>query len=418
MMDLTIFQQLGIAIVLGSLIGLEREHKYQKLGLDTFGGIRTFALIGMLGALAYIFSSFSIIFSVALTVGFFSLLIASYLVSARKYEKIGFTSEIAAVLVYLIGVLSGMQKFLLATVVGLATLCILYFKKPLHKWAEQLKNEEVVSTIQFIVIAFVILPLLPNQEFGPYGFFNPYIVWLMVVFISGISFASYIAIRLFGAKKGIGLTGFLAGLISSTALTLSFSGESKKNPKVINPYVMAIVIACTAMFFRILIEIAVLNRDLLMRLLIPMLTMGIVGAAGVLYFWFKKDRLPEATVEHALSMKSPFSLVPALKFGAFFALILFLVKFGNAALGAKGIYLTSILSGIIDVDAITVSMANLANNELLQSSAVTAIIIAAMVNTFVKGAIFIFLGNRKAAWKIIAVFGLMLGAGGISLFFM
>ncbi|MFH1218790.1 MAG: MgtC/SapB family protein [Candidatus Peregrinibacteria bacterium] len=416
-MDLEIFKQLGIAVLLASLVGLEREQKYQKFGLDGFGGIRTFALIGLLGALAYFLSALSIFFSVALTVGFFGLLIASYVVVNGRYKKMGVTSEIAGVIVYLVGVLSGMERYLLATTVALATLAILHFKKPLHRWAQHLKNEEVVSTIQFVVIAFVVLPLLPNQAFGPYGFFNPYIVWLMVVFISGISFASYVAIKLFGAKRGIGLTGFLAGLVSSTALVLSFSGQSKKNERIVNPYVVAVIVASSAMFFRILLEVLVLNKELLPKILVPMLTMGIVGVIGVAFFWFKKEKLPESAQRDVLNMKSPFSLMPALKFGAFFAFILFLSKFANAVMGNSGLYLASAVSGLMDVDAITVSMANLAKSEITHGAAVGAITLAAMVNTVVKGGMFMILGARRVAWRILAVYGAMLLAGGAALMF-
>ncbi len=228
-MDFILLKQLGIAIILASLIGLEREQKRQKYEYSTFGGIRTFVLIGLMGALSYILFEYSTVFFVALTTGFLGILIASYVVISKVYNKVGATSDIAAMLVYVIGILSAMEKFVLATVITLITLSVLHFKAPLHRWAKHLRNEEIVSAIEFIVIAFVVLPMLPNESFGPYGFFNPYIVWLMVVFISAISYASYIAIKIFGPKKGIGITGFLAGFISSTALALSFSAQSKKN---------------------------------------------------------------------------------------------------------------------------------------------------------------------------------------------
>jgi uncharacterized membrane protein (DUF4010 family) len=417
-MDFELFKQVGVAIVLASLIGLEREQKYQKYGSDAFGGIRTFALIGLFGALSFMLSAYSIVYFAVLTVGFFLLIVTSYFITCKRNNDVGATSEVAAILVYIVGLLCGMEKFVLATVVALAVLSILHFKAPLHKWAKHLKNEEIVSAIQFIVIAFVVLPLLPNQEFGPFGFFNPYIVWLMVVFISAISFVSYIAIKLFGAKRGIGITGFLAGFISSTALVLSFSGESKRNKGIVNPYVLAVVVASSAMFFRVLLEVSVLSPELLNKLLIPLVAMGGVGILSVLFLWVKKDKSSEKIEKEMLKIKSPFSIRPALKFGAFFAAISLLTKLGSEYMGDSGLYLSSFISGIMDVDAITVNMAgDFVANKITENAAVVAIIIASMTNTFAKGAIFLALGHRKVALKIISIFALMLLVGGASLVF-
>lgn len=416
-MEFLLIKQLGIALLLGSLVGLEREQKSQRYGYDSFAGIRTFALIGLLGSISYILSEYSMSVFAVLTAGFLILLILSYVRLGSKYQKVGATTEIASILIYLTGVFCGMQQYLLAVVVALITLSVLHFKGPLHRWAQHLKNDEIVSAIEFIIVAFVVLPLLPNEYYGPYDFFNPYLVWLMVVLVSGISFVSYIAIKLFGARKGIGFTGFLAGFISSTALALSFSVHSKRNVKVVNSYVVAIVIAGSAMFFRILIEVSVLNSALISRLVVPMAVMGITGIFSVLFFCFSKEKVPATVEADMVKVKSPFKLMPALKFGIFFALILFLSKFADEFMGDKGIYLASVFSGLVDVDAITVSMANMAKSGVAESTAVTAITIAAMVNTLVKGMIFLIFGARKTALRIFAVFALMLVAGGVSLIF-
>lgn len=417
-MEIEVFKQLGIAFALSSLIGLEREQKYQQTGTVGFGGVRTFILIGLFGALSYILSAYSIAYFVIFSVGFFSLIIASYVATYKKFKAIGGTSELAAILVFIVGILCGMERYVVATVIALVVLSVMHFKISLHKWAKGIKNREIVSAIQFILVAFVVLPLLPNQSYGPFGFFNPYIVWLMVVFISAISFASYAAIKIFGTKRGIGITGFLAGFLSSTALTLSFSHQSKKNKKIINPFVLAIVVASSAMFFRILLEVSILSPGLLSKLLIPMITMGVVGILAVMFLWKKKDKTSKELEEKMINVESPFSLKPALKFGAFFAFISLLTKLGVEYMGDSGLYLTSFISGIMDVDAITVSVAgDFVSNKIGELSAVTAITIAAMTNTFVKGGIFLFLGNRRVALKIISVFALILLAGGASLVF-
>lgn len=415
-MDYTIFQQLGVALALASLIGLEREHRYQVDDYDDFGGIRTFALIGLTGALAFILSAYYAPFFAVVTAGFLALLIAAYIITSRR-KYAGGTSEIASILVYIIGILCGMEQYLVATTIALTVLLILHFKDPLHMWAKHIQNKEIASTIQFIIIAFIVLPLLPNEAYGPYGFFNPYVVWLMVVFISGISFLSYIAMRLFGAKKGITLTGFLSGLISSTALAFTFSAQSKQNKGIQNPYVLAIVIAGSAMFFRILIEVLVLNSALLPMLLVPMLSMGVTGILIAWFLWRKKEKIPENIERDVQKVKSPFSLGPALKFGIFFAATLFFSKFAMDYWGDRGVYFASVISGAIDVDAITVSMANLSKDGLSSFTATIAITIAAIVNTLFKALIFLFFGNRKVALKILLAFGLIIIVGGASFFF-
>lgn len=416
-MDFTILQQLGVALALASLIGLEREHKNQLKGITNFGGVRTFALIGLMGALAYYFADFSINLFITLTGGFLALVVAAYVLSSKKHDDIGSTSEFAAILVYIIGVLSAMEQYFIATIVALVVLLILHFKDPLHEWAKHLQSREIVSTIQFLIITFVILPLLPNEYYGPYDFFNPYILWLMVVFISGISFVSYFAMKILGAGRGIVVSGFLAGFISSTALAFSFSGESKKNKQIIDPYVLAVVVASTAMFFRVLIEVFVLNRELFMKLILPMLVMGALGVAAAVFLWVKKMRIPNVVENKVLNLKSPFSIWPALKFALFFGVILFLTEMASHEMGEKGVYLTSLFSGFFDIDAITVSMSNLAKSDLSSDVATKAITIAAMANTFTKGAIFLFFGNKAVAFRIITVFGLILAGGAVTLIF-
>lgn len=416
-MDFLILKQLGVALLLGSLVGLEREQKNQKYRhTDNFGGIRTFALVGLMGALAYILSEYSFAFFVFIAGGFFGLLISSYIVSALKLKKFGFTSEMASIFVFTAGILCALNQFVLATSLSLAVVAILHFKKSLHQFAKGVKDGEFVSALQFFIIAFVILPLLPNQGYGPYGFFNPYIVWLMVVLISGISYLSYIAVKFLGTRKGIGITGFFAGFVSSTALALTFSADSKRNPKVVNPYVVAVIIASSAMFFRVLVEVTVINRELVYPLLKPMLSMGIAGLIGAFYFWLWKEKMPKNIEKKIGDIKSPSQLRSAIKFGLFFALVLFVVHFANDQLGNKGLYLTSFVSGFFDIEVITISVANLTKNGLPLSSGVLAITIAAITNTLSKGIIFLALGNLKTALRILFVFMLMIFAGLSSLF--
>lgn len=416
-MEYALFKSLGLALLLGSLIGLERERRRQLPGkgeAKSFAGIRTFALVSLLGALSHTFSNE---FFLMITGGFLVMLILAYYMGARD-GHIGMTSEVGAIFVYIVGVMCSMEMYILATVVALVVTGILHFRTTLHSWAEKIKSEELVATMEFMIIAFVILPLLPNEAYGPYDFFNPYLIWLMVVFISGISFLSYIAIKLLGSKKGITLTGFFAGFISSTALALSFSSLSKKDEKTVNPYVLAILIAGTAMFVRVVVEVVVVNRELIEKLIVPMAAMAFTGILAALWIYSRKEKTPEAAGKSVREVESPFSVKPALKFAVFFSLILLGTKFAHDIFGDRGIYVTSLISGLLDVDAITISLAELAKEgSVTNQAAVYAITLGAMANTLSKGLIFVLFGGRKVAVRLMAIFMLMVGAGIVSFLF-
>jgi len=247
-----------------------------------------------------------------------------------------------------------------------------------------------------------VLPLLPNQAYVPYEFFNPYLVWLMVVFVSGLSFLSYFAIKFFGTRKGIGLSGFLGGFISTTALALSFADSSKKTPKIVNPYVFAMMVAVTGMFVRVLIEVSVVNAELLRYIVVPIFAMGFVTLAMAFWFWWRRDK-GVGVKDTELKLDSPFSLFSAMKFGALFGAVLFFVKFASTVLGDTGLYITSVISGTVDIDSITISVANLAGKEVDYDSASMAIIIAIIVNNLSKSFILLFLGAKKVGVRVLII---------------
>lgn len=416
-MQIDVLQQLVIALVLAALIGLEREHVVKKDKAVRFAGIRTFGLIGLLGALSQILAEYSQVLSYIFVAGMILFIVAAYVMSSFISKTGGATTEIAAVLAFVNGILCAHEKYILATAVTLAVLFILHFRAKLHKIAEGVSRQEIVSTIEFMLIAFIVLPLLPNEYYGPFDVFNPYIIWLMVVLISGISFVSYIAIKVIGAKRGIGLIGFLSGLVSSTALAMSFSQQSKQNKDVVNPYVFAVTIGTSAVFVRILLEVFVINRDLVFPLLVPLLAMGMTGILCAIFFWTRHGEERKKLAEETVKMESPFQLRPALKFAFFFAFVLFLTKVMEVYFGVKGVYITSVIAGFADVDPITVSVANLAKGDLSKEAAVTAITIASMMNLIGKASIFAIFGGRKVAKSVALVFAIMLCAGAISLLF-
>jgi uncharacterized membrane protein (DUF4010 family) len=299
------------------------------------------------------------------------------------------TTEMGLIIAFLLGILC-YSEVDLAVVLTIFVAIILVAKKSTHALVEKISEEELTDTLKFALIALVILPVLPNKTVDPFYVLNPYQIWLLVVFISGLSYSGYILMRVFGPQSGTGITGVLGGLVSSTAVTVTMSHRSRESPTILFPALFAATIANSIMFLRIIVEVSVVNPALLVTLLVPLASMMAAGIAVALYFWSKK--IP-SKVE--LEVKDPFNLSPALKFGAFFAFILVISKVALLYLGDVGVYATSLLSGLADVDAITLSVATLAKTEVSQNVAVDAIILAAISNVVAKTGMAAFFGSRE-----------------------
>lgn len=402
--ELFFIRDLVIALLLGSLIGIERERSRGSRGTERheFGGVRTMSLVSMFGYLVYeLFADKPIVFT-TFVLGFWSLIVASYVVTSIQNKNSGATTEIAGVFVFLIGVLTGIGQLLFASTITLIVTLLLFFKGQLHSFANGLEKEELYSTFKFIAVAFVILPLLPDRTIDPMMVVNPSKIWFFVVLVSGISFLSYIAVKILGAKRGIGIGGFFGGLVSSTALTVTFSHLSKKSLKIINPFVFGILIASSAMFFRVLIEVLVLNRNLLYDLLFPLGLMGVTSLILAICFWFLDKKKKHDMNEKDLAVKSPLQLFTAMKFAVLIVVLLIISKYATVHLGDSGLYLTAMFTGLVDVDALTISMANLsAVGDVKSSVAVTTITIAVITNTLVKAGIVFAFASRQVAKRVL-----------------
>ncbi len=407
MLELSLAYKLLVALALGSLIGLEREYaRYRKRGHD-YAGIRTFPLISLFGALcAYLGEKVSVwilLLGILLTG---ALIITAYFVMTRKQAvHFGATSELAGFLTLFIGILSYYGEITLALVLAVTITIILYTRSILHHFAEKIKEKELSDTLKFAVISFIILPFLPNQSYGPHGLFNPYLTWLMVIFISGIGFAGYVLMKWFG-EKGITLTGILGGLVSSTATTLSFAEKSVKEKKIMRALVSGVILANGVMFIRILIVVATLNRELFLSLFLPVSALILVTAIFSFFFWRKIGQ-----VKSRIHLSSPFRLVPALKFGGFFALIIALVKLAEVYFSDNGVYAVSLISGFADVDAITISLSQLAKGPLALETAKNGIILAALTNMAVKGGMAYWFGGKSFGRMVLAFFAALILLG-------
>ena len=399
-----LFYRFGAALAIGILVGMERERIQKIEKHKVFAGMRTFAFMGLLGCLAASIADFMASASVfAVVVGILGALMVVAYSNAAREGLVGLTTEVSALVTILCGALCYWDQLPLAAALAVVTMALLSLKTEMHRIAHSITQEDIYATLKFAVITAIVLPVLPNRALGspPFDVLNPYKVWLMVVLISGISFLGYILIKVVGPKLGVGLTGLLGGLASSTAVTLSLTERShgKKSAGMGKPLALAIMLAWTIMFVRVVVAVGVLNVRLAQLLILPM---GAALLAGVAYsaFLFFSQR---SGGKENMTFSNPFELGPALKFGAIYAAVLLVARMAQMYLGDAGLYLSSAIAGLADADAIALSVAEL--NSMAggpdAATATRAIVLAAMANTVAKGSIVLAGGSRtlrRALW--------------------
>ncbi|WP_272993924.1 MgtC/SapB family protein [Porticoccus hydrocarbonoclasticus] len=383
-----------VALALGMLIGLQRGwHERDTPAGGRIAGIRTFGLLALSGALAGMLttplgSGIAIAMGLAVTL----LLGLAHWLDSNNDHDYGITTVVAGVVTYLTGLLTILGDLSLAVAVAVITTIVLHFKQTLHQAMGHLSDSEMRGILQLALISAVLLPVLPNQSYGPWGALNPYEIWLMVVLIAGISLAAYFAMRLTGPNKGVLITSVLGGLASSTALTLSLA---RMNARVPMPHLLScgILLASAIMYPRILLEVAVINPALLPTLLPPMLAMTLGCVLGAFLLWRKSES--SAAINTGKLATQPFQLIPALKFGVLLVGILLIAHGIQEHMGEQGLWLVSIVAGLTDVDAITLTLARMAQDSIGTDTAVTGITLAAITNTLVKGGLALFAGHAS-----------------------
>ena len=416
MINHDLFLRFGAALLIGILIGMQREYAHgNSTEMGLFAGARTFALMSLYGTsaafLADLLKSPWIFLGLVILLG--TAIIIAYFISATEREEIGLTSEVAALITILIGGICYYHSVEFAAALGVATTVLLAVKWEFRRFVNVITQEDVYATLQFAVITAIILPVLPNQTFGPppLEILNPYQIWKMVVFISGINFLGYVLVKVVGPKKGLGISGLLGGLASSTATTMSFSQRSKTQVGLEKPFAVAIISGWVIMFIRVIVEVAVVNNRLVPHIWPAMAVMGLAGLIYALYLFFSKSAMDE----EELSLSNPFELGTAIKFGLIYALVLLLTKAAEIYIGVGGIYVTSFIAGLADVDAITLSISDLTRlgGSIPLNTGKIAVIIAILSNTISKGVLVFSLGSkslRKQIWPGI-VFILVVGLG-------
>lgn len=493
---LQLFAQFGLAALLGFLIGLEREMRERE---NRLLGIRDFVLFALLGAIA---SYLAVLYQLAWLIvagllGVLALLYANY--RSQVDAEPGITTELAALFTYLLGAVVMHGGRVLAIALAILALGVLFPKDAIHRFRASVQTHELRAALLFLVITFVILPVLPRESLDNYltmqigsvaafddadqrvridvlagkslqagervfvydatkerlgrvdiervergqasgifhgerpdlvhpggkvrsslgiGFLDvmlsavrPYRMWLIVVLVSFISFAGYVLIKLLGGRAGIGLTGLIGGVVSSTVTTLSFARHSREAPAGNRLYAVAVILASSIMFPRLILEIAVVNPELMRNIVLPLGVMGGTGfaLAGILY-WRTRGLSVDTP---SLQLNNPFNLTSALGFALVFASMLMLTRLAATYMGDSWLPLVAVVSGLTDADAIAFSISNLHQAGLLhQDWAAFNLVLGALSNTFMKLLLVLLLGHRELARQLLFAF-VTVGAVGL-----
>ncbi len=389
-------QAFAIACLIGALTGLEREkHRSTQEG-SASPGLRTFILVAELGAIAgWLARTLDAPWIIAAALASVAAAVMTgYAIAAHaKTGALGLTSEMATLVVCLLGAMTTLGYAPLAVGLGVITAAVLAYKQSLHGLVERLGWDDVYAGLRLLIAAFVVLPLLPDRAIDPWGALNPASLWRLVLLISSLSLVGYVATRWLGERSGAALTGITGGLVSSTAVTLSFARESRSGSRAAAVLAGGILLAWAIMFARVVVEVFVVNPALVGRVLPPFLAMA--AAAGIFAAWLLRGgaKEPQRAAEN-VPLTNPFSLTAAMKFAAFFAAVLVVVKLAQQNFPGTGVYVVSALAGLSDVDAITLSMAEQAKSGDA-GMAIAAIVIAVVSNTLVKAGLAASLGSAS-----------------------
>ncbi|HEY8903666.1 MAG TPA: MgtC/SapB family protein [Chthoniobacterales bacterium] len=404
-MDVALLQQLAVSFGLGVLLGLERERTESSVA-----GIRTLPIVSLFGTACAVISRNAGGWVIA--AGLLSLaavlVVANFAKIKRGDIEPGMTTEVAVLALYGIGVLAVVANIGVAMVMGGAVALLLHCKKPMHRFALAVGPRDMRAIMQFVLLTLIVLPLLPDRGYGPFGVLNPFGIWLMVVLIVGISLAGYVVYKLLGTRAGTLVGGLLGGLISSTATTVSFARRSVAHAGIISLSALVILIASCTSLVRVLVEISIVAPGKLATMAPPLAVMlgACLAITVALFFrsWREQTEMPK--------LENPAEFKAAFIFGGLYAIILLAVAAAENTFGAAGVYVVGAISGLTDMDAITLSSAQLAaSGHVDVGTAWRVILVAAMANFIFKFGIIATLGSRALVRRIGLAFGCTIASG-------
>lgn len=417
MVDLPL-QDFGAALLIGVLIGIDRERKKEVDDARDIAGLRTFILLALAGAVSawlamqvspWIFAAMILVVGAQVIFGYFAF--------TRNNESYGITTEIAAIFVFLLGGCAVFGYRELALGIAVIMSVALAYKPALHDMVSKLRPDDIHAGVKLLIASFIVLPLLPNQTIDPWGAINPNRIWWLVILISGLSLVGYVATRWLGTQHGNALTGLFGGMVSSTAVTLTFakrsvdaSRQQHQGEALYKSLAAGVLLGWAIMFVRVVAAVSIVHRPLVAHLALPLAAMGLLVAAAALWYWYR-SRQSQSTDDEEVPLKNPFRLLPAMKFAAFFTLIELVVKLVKTYISEQGFYVVAAIAGLTDVDAITLAMSQYASEGGQTHIAVAAITIAIISNTLVKCGLVFCLGSRALAWRLASVTVAVVAAG-------
>jgi uncharacterized membrane protein (DUF4010 family) len=404
--DILVFQQLAVSFGLGLLLGLEREQRGASIA-----GIRTFPIVSLFGTVcAQVGQTLGGWIVAVGLIALAAIVVCANLAQIKKGTiDPGMTTEVAVLLLYVIGALIVVGYLTAAVVIAGAMAVLLHSKRPLHNFARAVGERDMRAIMQFVLLSLVILPILPSEDYGPFGVWNPFKLWLMVVLIVGISLGGYVAYKFLGTRAGSLLGGIIGGLVSSTATTVSYSRRTVPEAALAPLSAFVIMTASCISIVRVLVEVAAVAPAQFMEIALPLTGMLVFCflITVALFFPSRKQgiRMPE--------QKNPAELKPALVFGGLYALVLLAVAVAKQYFGSAGLYVVAVISGLTDLDAITLSTGQLAGSKKIDTStAWRVILIAVMSNFLFKFGIVAALGSAGLTQRIGCAFAVALAAGG------
>lgn len=400
------FRLLAESLAIGLLVGVER-YKARGPGERGFGSVRTFAAIGLVGGVCGVLGETALT-----TVTFAAIALMVSVAFFKDWESAsGLTTEVAALTVFWLAYLVRVNETL-AVSAAIVLAILLASKSALHDFlADSVSERELFDTLKFLAVVFVVYPLLPDRSLGPWGFFNPARVWLMIVLVSTVSYAGYLLVRWLGPNRGVLLSGLAGGLVSTTATTLALASRTRKAPESSEFLGITGGLANSVQLPKILVLIWIVNQNLGLELAAPLIAgaaAGLVALGAIATLAARgRDSDPPASVAY----RNPFSLTPALRFGALFVVVLFVVRLAEVSFGDRGILVASALGGAVSATATSLSVANLSSQGSLPSAAaLLSILLALTSNALVKQVLAVLQGTGAYAWRLGLGFALILGA--------
>lgn len=415
-MDFRVLQAFGTALFIGALVGTERTQHRQGEPAG-FAGIRTFILFAELGALLAFLSGRMhslVLFGIGL-VCVTLVVTAAYAVQRWTRETdVGMTTEVTAVVVYVLGGLALMDQAILAVALAIVTAALLATKKALHEGVQRISHIELLAALRLLFASFIVLPILPRHPIDPWDALSPYKLWLIVVLISALSMVGYVTVRVLGAARGVVITGFFGGIVSSTAATLTFARQSRETDISSHAIAGGILISWTVMFIRVLGLVAVLRWALVPRVAVPLIALTALGVSlcGLAMWRTRRELGRKAVLAREATFTNPFSLMSAIKFAAVFASVLLATKLVNRYAPGAGIYWLSAIAGSTDVDALVLSLSELGKgNASIGLMLSRSVLIAAVANTIMKYVLALTLGTKAVAKNLLLPTVLMVLSG-------